>query len=142
MTFFVVVKSYHDVHIALAPVLYQGEDWQKDLIEVVIGGYGNTLSFIRRGNQGTELCKAETPNILSGEEFRGFWITTKPLEDKGLEINFGLIGQTTPLMVGIDPDPVPFQFLGLASWANAEAFYRNVRTGILLRYSSSKHQTY
>lgn len=117
--------------MALSPVIYEGEDWQKDLIEVVIGGYGNSKSVIRRGNQGAELASAETPNILSGDEFRGFWIATKTTAENSLQITFGKIGQSTPLILAVDPDPVVFQYLGLASWGGGtEAFYKNVRTGI------------
>ena len=123
--------SGHDVHIALAPDdLYEPGVNEQDVYEVVIGGWGNTKSAIRRGNQGRELASAETPSIISADEWRGFWISTRMTEENSLEITFGKIGQAIPLMLGIDPDPVDMQYLGLASWGGGmEAFYRNVRTG-------------
>ena len=123
------VKSPHDVHVVLSPKVYEGEERQKDLIEIVIGGWGNSESVIRRGNQGQELGNAQTPNILSNDEFREFWIVTKMVEEDKLEISFGRVGQAIPLMIGVDENPVKFEYLGLGSWANTEAFYKNVRTG-------------
>ena len=55
-----LVKSAHDVHLALAPdEKYEDGVNEDDVYEFVIGGWGNQKSVIRRGNQGKELATAE-----------------------------------------------------------------------------------
>ena len=115
----------HDVHVVLSPDdVYEEGVEEKDLYEIVIGGWGNSKSVIRRGHQGDELDSAQTPSIISG-----FWISTRKNTEHSLEIMVGKIGQALPLMLAVDPEPVDIQYLGLASWTNTNAFYRNVRTG-------------
>ena len=56
----ILVKSPHDVHLALAPdEKYEPGVNKEDVYEFVVGGWANTKSFIRRGNQGRELATAE-----------------------------------------------------------------------------------
>ena len=66
------VKACNDAHIGLAAIVGNSEN---RLYEVVIGGQGNTQSYIRRTAQSTDdEALAETPDILSCNEFRSFWI--------------------------------------------------------------------
>lgn len=44
----------------------------QSVIEVIIGGYENTKSIIRYNR--TDVAVSLTPNILSSQEFRNFWI--------------------------------------------------------------------
>ena len=53
------MKSPHDVHISLAPdEKYEPGVNEDDVYEFVVGGWANTKSVIRRGNQGRELATA------------------------------------------------------------------------------------
>lgn len=42
--------------------------------QIVIGGLGNTKSMIRRDTHKENLVEKDTPEALSEDEFRGFWI--------------------------------------------------------------------
>lgn len=54
------MKSPPDVHLALAPdEKYEEGVNEEDVYEFVVGGWANTKSVIRRGNQGRELANAE-----------------------------------------------------------------------------------
>jgi len=108
-------KAPNDVHIALD----NNED-DSDLYEIVIGGWGNKLSMVRRGKQGKNLGSGpvdmgdspgqkgwtKTPNFLSDKEFRGFWIKYKRADGK-LEISVGKKGEESPFMTGVDNNPLP-----------------------------------
>ena len=53
------MKSPHDVHLSLAPdEKYEPGVNEDDVYEFVVGGWANTKSVIRRGNQGRELATA------------------------------------------------------------------------------------
>lgn len=64
------IRSPHDAHIALTSAPADGEP----IVEIFIGGWGNTKSVIRRNKQKPERAETETPDILNAGEFRGFWI--------------------------------------------------------------------
>ena len=62
------MKSPHDVHLALAPdEKYEPGVNKEDVYEVVVGGWANTKSVIRRGNQGRELATAEVMYVAHDE---------------------------------------------------------------------------
>lgn len=64
------VRAPNDAHIALT-----GEPNEtQPIIEVFIGGWQNSKSIIRYNQTKPEVAEANTPNILSPNEFRGFWI--------------------------------------------------------------------
>lgn len=42
--------------------------------QIVIGGLGNTKTLIRRDTHKDDFVEKETPEALSEDEFRGFWI--------------------------------------------------------------------
>lgn len=64
------VRAANDAHLALVNVPVEAEP----LLEVMIGGWGNSKSVIRKNKQQPEKAEAATPSILSAGEFRGFWI--------------------------------------------------------------------
>ena len=54
----------HDIHLALAPDDEHEEGTNRqDVYEVVLGGWGNSASAIRRGNQGRDLVHVEVGTI-------------------------------------------------------------------------------
>ncbi|XP_071941074.1 uncharacterized protein [Antedon mediterranea] len=65
------IKAANDVHIALSSL----KEEVRDMYEIVIGGWGNTRSVIRRCKQCTNLVSERRPNgFLNSESFRKFWI--------------------------------------------------------------------
>ena len=55
----------HDIHLALAPDDEHEEGTNRpDVYEVVLGGWGNSASAIRKGNQGRDLVHVEVGTNL------------------------------------------------------------------------------
>ena len=48
-----------------------------EMYEIVIGGWNNSQSVIRRGSQGSNKDLKATPNILKSNEDRPFWADAK-----------------------------------------------------------------
>eukprot|EP00092_Neocalanus_flemingeri_P012987 GFUD01013997.1.p1 GENE.GFUD01013997.1~~GFUD01013997.1.p1 ORF type:complete len:1217 (+),score=231.72 GFUD01013997.1:486-3653(+) len=116
------VQATTDVHVLFAPG--DGEDGY----EIVIGGWNNGQSVIRRGRQGTSLSSnIQTPGIVSPSEFRGFWITTEVKNGK-LEIKVGKEGENVPFMSGNDNNPLQRNYVALASWTSNTATYQFATT--------------
>jgi len=68
------VSAPNDAHIALT-----GEPNEtRPMIEVFIGGWGNTKSVIRFNQTKPDVVEVPTPNILSPHEQRGFYISVSP----------------------------------------------------------------
>ena len=110
MITFSSVKALTDVHVAL-----DSDENASDLYEIVIGGWGDSASLVRRGKQGTSISTwpNPTPKILSTTEFRGFWIRTEKSNNK-LLIHVGKDGESVPFMTGIDKNLIEIRFVGLA----------------------------
>nr|XP_009861615.2 C3 and PZP-like alpha-2-macroglobulin domain-containing protein 8 [Ciona intestinalis] len=64
-----LTKASNNVHITLS----SDESTSSDSYEIVLGGSDNTQSWISRNSQ--HLVTAATDQILSGEEYRSFWVT-------------------------------------------------------------------
>lgn len=64
------VRAPNDAHLALTGGPHDGEP----IIEIFLGGWGNSKSVIRRNKTKPEKAENSTPNILSAGEFRGFWV--------------------------------------------------------------------
>lgn len=100
------VKAGHDAHIALAPT-----DAEIDpMLEVFIGGWKNTKSVIRKNRTKPDVFEVDTPDILNGGEFRGFWIRWD-----GNVITVGKEGEGAPFMTYENPDSFPINFVGICT---------------------------
>lgn len=64
------VKAAHDVAICLSS---DDEEEPEDMYEIFIGCWEGGESGIRRKKH-DDVCRVETPDIVSDEEFRSFWI--------------------------------------------------------------------
>lgn len=64
------MRAANDAHLALSGAPHDGEP----IIEIFLGGWGNTKSVIRRNKTKPEKAENSTPNILNAGEYRGFWI--------------------------------------------------------------------
>ncbi|CAB3239749.1 unnamed protein product [Arctia plantaginis] len=100
------VRAANDAHIALT----MGPQEADPIVEIFIGGWGNTKSVIRRNRTKPEKVEIETPQILNGGEFRGFWIRW----DGGI-ISAGREGEVIPFISWSDPQPFPIAFVGVCT---------------------------
>ncbi|XP_035682150.1 uncharacterized protein LOC118419725 isoform X2 [Branchiostoma floridae] len=98
------VQANNDVHVGLSS---QSQDLD-DMYEIVIGGWSNTQSVIRRSKQGNNLVTVSTSGIISPTEYRKFWITWS--SDGTIAVGKG--GDTQPFMQWTDPDPLPIAYAG------------------------------
>ena len=100
------VKAAHDAHLALSPT-----DSETDpMLEVFIGGWKNTKSVIRKNRTKPDVFEADTPDILNGDEFRGFWIRWD-----GNVITVGKEGEGAAFMSYENPDNFPINFVGICT---------------------------
>ncbi|CAG9132283.1 unnamed protein product [Plutella xylostella] len=100
------VKAANDAHIALT----QGPQESDPMYEIFIGGWSNAKSVIRKNRTKPDVVEIETPGILSGSEFRGFWVRW----DSGI-ISAGREGEAIPFISWTDPEPFPVAFVGVCT---------------------------
>lgn len=84
-----------------------------------IGGWGNTKSVIRRNRTKPDKVEIETPGILNGGEFRGFWIRW----DGGV-VSAGREGEAIPFIAWTDPEPFPVAFVGVCTGYGASGTWK------------------
>lgn len=78
--------------------------------QIFIGGWSNAKSVIRKNRTKPDVVEIETPGILSGSEFRGFWVRW----DSGI-ISAGREGEAIPFISWTDPEPFPVAFVGVCT---------------------------
>ncbi|XP_014612835.1 PREDICTED: uncharacterized protein LOC106791603 isoform X2 [Polistes canadensis] len=100
------VKAANDAHIALTTGPHEGEP----MYEVFIGGWGNSKSVIRKNRTKPEVAEAETPEILTSNDFRGFWIRWH----EG-EITVGKEGEPSSFLSYHDPEPFGIGYFGVCT---------------------------
>jgi len=113
------VKAKHDAHIALTTTPYVSQP----MYEILLGGWDNTKSVIRRNEQKPDLIEAYTPSILNEHELRGFWIRW----EYGL-IAVGTEGNFTPILQWSDPS-VNLQYFGVRTGWGAKGHWLIQATG-------------
>ncbi|KAI8490945.1 hypothetical protein Bbelb_313640 [Branchiostoma belcheri] len=101
------VSANNDAFIGLSPVVNS----DVEMYEIVIGGWGNTLSAIRRPKGGHNLASASTPAINSPTEYRTFWINWAP--DGTISVGKG--GVAEPFMSWTDPNPLRVSYAGYST---------------------------
>ncbi|OWR54240.1 C3 and PZP alpha-2-macroglobulin domain-containing protein 8 [Danaus plexippus plexippus] len=109
------IRSPNDAHIALT----MGPQESDPMVEIFIGGWGNTKSVIRRNRTKPEKAEIDTPNILNGGEFRGFWVRW----DGGI-ISAGREGEAIPFISWQDPEPFPIGFVGVCTGWGASGTWK------------------
>lgn len=100
------VRAPNDAHIALSPSASEATP----MYEVFIGGWGNSKSVIRKNRTKPEVCEANTPGYLNGDEYRGFWIRW----ENG-NISVGTEGDATPFLNWTDYEQVPIEYIGVCT---------------------------
>ncbi|XP_078610800.1 C3 and PZP-like alpha-2-macroglobulin domain-containing protein 8 [Branchiostoma floridae x Branchiostoma japonicum] len=110
------VKATNDVHVALSS---QRHD-MANMYEIVIGGWSNRKSVIRRRKQGTNRGTTWTSGINSKTEYRKFWITWSP--DGTIAVGRG--GEPQPFMKWTDPNPLPINYAGYTTGWGSTGLWR------------------
>ncbi|XP_045528031.1 uncharacterized protein LOC123716365 isoform X2 [Pieris brassicae] len=100
------VRTANDAHIALT----MGPQESDPMYEIFIGGWGNAKSVIRRNRTKPDKVEIETPGIVNGGEFRGFWVRW----DGGI-VSAGREGEAIPFISWSDPEPFPVAFVGVCT---------------------------
>ncbi|KAI8512312.1 hypothetical protein Bbelb_089510 [Branchiostoma belcheri] len=101
------VSARNDAFIGLSPA---NRD-VTDMYEILIGGWANTRSAIRRRKLGPNLAFVSTPGIDSPTEFRTFWINCAP--DGTISVGKGGVAQ--PFMSWRDPNPLRVSYAGYST---------------------------
>ncbi|XP_043254889.1 uncharacterized protein LOC122398776 isoform X5 [Colletes gigas] len=100
------VKAANDAHVALTT----GPQDSQPMYEVFIGGWGNSKSVIRKNKSKPDVAEADTPGILSNDEFRGFWIRW---DDDALSV--GKEGEASAFLTYTDSEPLTVSHFGLCT---------------------------
>ncbi|KAJ8042690.1 IgGFc-binding protein [Holothuria leucospilota] len=103
------VRARKNAHIALSP--YDSDN--PDMYEIVIGGWNNEKSAIRRCKGCDSEVEVDTPGILNPRLDVRFYITFKV----GV-IEVGLLGDD-PFMSWTDPDPIDCHYVGYTTALNS-----------------------
>ncbi|XP_014232708.1 C3 and PZP-like alpha-2-macroglobulin domain-containing protein 8 isoform X1 [Trichogramma pretiosum] len=100
------VKAPHDCHVALTTSPAESDP----MWEIFIGGWKNSKSVIRKNRTKPDVSEVDTPDILSGDEFRGFWIRW----NAGY-LTVGKENEPEPFMSYVDPDGFQPTHLGVCT---------------------------
>lgn len=100
------VQTPNDAHISLT----EGPSDTDRMYEIFIGGWGNSKTAIRKNREKPDKAVQETPNILSGDEARGFWVRWN-----GGSIAVGKKGEADPFVSWDDPEPFPVTHYGVCT---------------------------
>ncbi|XP_022086001.1 uncharacterized protein LOC110976746 [Acanthaster planci] len=119
------VRANDQVHIALS----SHNDDSSQMYEVVIGGWFDTKSVIRRRRQGQNVvAKADPSGWLDGDTYKPFWIRATPgVGGDGratLTIRVGRGSDTEPFMGYLDTSPLSVSYLGFSMWGDSVGEYR------------------
>ncbi|XP_044734499.1 uncharacterized protein LOC123296873 isoform X1 [Chrysoperla carnea] len=109
------IRAPHDAHVALT----SGPAESDPMYEIFIGGWNNTKSVIRKNRTKPDVAEAETPDVLNGEEFRGFWIRWS-----GGTIEAGHEGDSSPFLSYTDPEPAAIGYFGLCTGWGASGTWK------------------
>ncbi|XP_072033346.1 uncharacterized protein [Amphiura filiformis] len=99
-------KAKNDVHIALSPK----NAAKKEMYEIVIGGWSNSKSVIRRRKQGRPVVEHPEKGILDPREFREFIVD---FDGSTLKVSKG--GAERPFLKFTDEDPIEIHHIGVTT---------------------------
>ncbi|XP_054278824.1 uncharacterized protein LOC128997238 isoform X1 [Macrosteles quadrilineatus] len=102
------VKASNDGHVILSESASPGDT--DPVLEVFIGGWSNQKSAIRRDRAKPDKAVVDTPDALTNEEFRGFWINYL-----GGAIAVGRENEIEPFLTWTDPAPINVGYFGVCT---------------------------
>lgn len=114
----VYIEGPNSAHIILAPSSTVTAN--DDAYEIIIGGWLNTRSEIRKRLDGAVLAAAETPNILSLLKKKKFVVE---ITDEGFINVFSEDNPNYPFITAVDPKPAKIEFVGFKGYEDAVIKY-------------------
>jgi len=100
------VRAAHDAHIGF----FTKSKSTEEVYEIVIGGWGNSRSAIRRKNQGANKKELYRHGIVSSSEARAFWASA----DNGLiQLGHGIVVGQQVIFSWQDPIPLETKYVGI-----------------------------
>lgn len=100
------IKAPNDAHVALTTGPSEGDP----MLEVFIGGWSNSRSIVRKNRTKPDVAEANTPDILSEDEMRGFWIRWHDGE-----ITVGREGEQFAFLSYTEPEPFEITHFGVCT---------------------------
>jgi len=92
------------------------------MYEIVIGGWKDTKSVIRREPQGVERALAAKPNLCTRESYSKYWVMLR----KGvISMGLGEKPGRQVVMAWKDPDPLPARYASFTTW-DRNVTFRNI----------------
>jgi hypothetical protein len=107
-----LVRARSDAHILLSSIPAPAPG--QAVYEVVLGAGRNTYSDIRRLHRTATMATANTKDILSPVELRGFWVH---FNGKGI-LQVGKEGDDLPFLFWTDPSPLNIRYFSFCTWAS------------------------
>ena len=105
------VSSVTDVRLSLSQLNHE----LYDMYEIILGGWNNQKSVIRRCKGSCEMVKFTTGRYgILGAEFRSFWLSV----NEG-QIAVGRVGDNFPFLQWNDPEPLPVEYLGFTTGSDS-----------------------
>lgn len=103
---FFKVRCANDAHVALTT----GPLESSPMYEIFLGGWGNQKTAIRRNREKPDKALVDTPNIVTADELRGFWVRW----GNG-SVAVGREGEADPLVSWDDPEPFRITHYGICT---------------------------
>ncbi|XP_053663994.1 uncharacterized protein LOC128713158 [Anopheles marshallii] len=121
--FKIAILGPSDGHIRFGKTLFP---YDKDVIEIVLGGWGNTKSAGRRQrrtgsnrNTNTLLGEAQTPNLMS--QYRPVMFVLEVFNDGWVKVR--LDGQSIPFLSFNDSNHIPAVYMAFTKWEKDLIFF-------------------
>uniref|UniRef100_A0A1I8MIG9 Farnesoic acid O-methyl transferase domain-containing protein n=1 Tax=Musca domestica TaxID=7370 RepID=A0A1I8MIG9_MUSDO len=105
-SFLFKVKCANDCHVALS----SNNEERLPLYEIVLGGWANTKSVIRKNYKTPDLVEVQTPQIVNVNVWRTFWLCW---QDNVIQV--GREGESLPFMTYKDPNLFCVKYLGICT---------------------------
>ena len=88
--------------------------------EIVIGGWGNTRTVLRRSVKGSIVAEAETIDIVHCDYFRSFWVYQSREVGGNIEIGSGSVLGEGVLLSWVDDNPYAVTSVSLSTGNGAK----------------------
>ncbi|XP_073831690.1 uncharacterized protein [Musca autumnalis] len=134
------VQCANDCHVALS----NNNEERSPIYEIVIGGWANTKSVIRKIGKTPDLVEVQTPDIVHPKEWRMFWICW---HDNVIQV--GRSGDEVAFMAYKDPTLFKAKYLGVCtaygssgSWLFKEPLDDVLTSNKILKVHTPKEKSY